>query len=106
MERIKGTRVTEWILQAHLSINPARPEWSDVAFHGVQNWQLHHDGSRHCPVHDERLKDGRAEWSFVSREAAEAVLKELVAVPQKYQLRVIERTTYVDEWVLDGGDHG
>jgi hypothetical protein len=106
MRKITGTTCTEWVLQAYLAVSPRSPRWTAVSFCGVVGWQEYQRWTEDQKVwRDPRLVQwGFNTWSFVSRDAAVAVLQELLAYEQKYWLRVIERSVYVDEWFVAGFD--
>lgn len=107
---VKEEASRTWVLQAYLGVNPSRPAWSGIEFTSVTGWEKYQrwDAGGSKFWRDPRLVYRSRGWSFVSREAAEEVLAELLALEQRYYLRVVERQYVMTEchiggyWIDDG----
>lgn len=93
-----------WVLQAYLAVSPRHPTWADVTLNAIKGWEKYHRWEGGKLRRDPRLHPDTSGWNFVSAEAAQAVLAELLQYPQEYFLRVIERQTILTEVAIAGYD--
>lgn len=105
MSTVKAVASRRWVLQAYLAVSPSSPRWCDVEFTAIEGWTnyQHWDGGSKL-WRDQRLTDDFSKWWFVDEAAAREVLAELLALKQRYFLRIIERQTVLTEVVLGGFD--
>ena len=92
----------EFLLQAYLAVSPSNPKWSGIEFTAIEGWQKYQwwDGGNYH--RDPRLTEEYSKWSFVSEEAAHEVLSELLAIGQRYWLRIIKREAVIVDSQLGG----